>query len=179
MLETVARGADAFTLRQGVYLAGRAYELTYIKMAANGRHFSKLHDCRVLATRAKSLQKGFRAMTITLYGIKNCDTMKKARSWLDAHEVQYTFHDYKAAGIDPAVLAHWCSEVGWETLLNRAGTTFRKLPENQKQNMNERKAMTLMAAQPSMIKRPVLEYGKRLLVGFTPEVYEQVVRGQV
>ena len=118
-------------------------------------------------------------MTITLYGIKNCDTMKKARSWLDAHEVQYAFHDYKAAGIDPAVLAHWCSEVGWETLLNRAGTTFRKLPENQKQNMNERKAMTLMAAQPSMIKRPVLEYGKRLLVGFTPEVYEQVVRGQI
>jgi arsenate reductase len=118
-------------------------------------------------------------MTITLYGIKNCDTMKKARSWLDAHEVQYAFHDYKAAGIDPAVLAHWCSEVGWETLLNRAGTTFRKLPDNQKKNMNERKAMTLMVAQPSMIKRPVLEYGKRLLVGFTPEVYEQVVRGQV
>jgi arsenate reductase len=122
---------------------------------------------------------GFRAMTITLYGIKNCDTMKKARSWLDAHEVRYALHDYKAAGVDPAVLAYWCGEVGWETLLNRAGTTFRNLPENQKQNMNERKAMTLMVAQPSMIKRPVLEYRKRLLVGFTPEVYEQVLRGHV
>ena len=118
-------------------------------------------------------------MTITLYGIKNCDTMKKARSWLASHEVQYAFHDYKTAGIDPAVLARWCREAGWETLLNRAGTTFRKLPENQKQDLNERKAVSLMLAQPSMIKRPVLEYGKRLLVGFAPEVYEQVVRGHV
>ena len=112
-------------------------------------------------------------MTITLYGIKNCDTMKKARAWLAAHEVQYAFHDYKVAGIDRAVLAHWCSEVGWETLLNRAGTTFRKLPQTQKQDLNERKAASLMLAQPSMIKRPVLEYGKRLVVGFKPEVYEQ------
>ena len=117
-------------------------------------------------------------MTITLYGIKNCDTMKKARAWLAAHEVQYAFHDYKVAGIDRAVLAHWCSEVGWETLLNRAGTTFRKLPENQKQDLNERKAMTLMLAQPSMIKRPVLEYGKRLVVGFKPEVYAQALSGR-
>ena len=116
---------------------------------------------------------------ITIYGIKNCDTMKKARTWLESHEVQYAFHDYKAAGIDPGVLARWCSEVGWETLLNRAGTTFRKLPPMQKEGLSERKAMSLMLAQPSMIKRPVLEYGKRLLVGFTPEVYEQVVRGQV
>jgi arsenate reductase len=116
-------------------------------------------------------------MTITLYGIKNCDTMKKARTWLDDHEVQYAFHDYKAAGIDPAVLAHWCSVVGWETLLNRAGTTFRKLPEQQKQGLNERKAISLMGTQPSMIKRPVLEYGKRLLVGFKPGDYEKAVRG--
>jgi len=117
-------------------------------------------------------------MTITLYGIKNCDTMKKARAWLDSHAVQYEFHDYKAAGIDPAVLARWCGEVGWETVLNRAGTTFRKLPPAQQQGLDERKAITLMLAQPSMIKRPVLEYGKRLLVGFKPEVYEQVVRGR-
>jgi Spx/MgsR family transcriptional regulator len=115
-------------------------------------------------------------MTITLYGIKNCDTMKKARSWLARHDVQYAFHDYKAAGIDRAVLTRWCSEVGWETLLNRAGTTFRKLPEQQKQDLDERKAMSLMLAQPSMIKRPVLEYGKRLLVGFRPDLYEQVVQ---
>jgi len=118
-------------------------------------------------------------MTITLYGIKNCDTMKKARSWLDDHEVQYAFHDYKTAGIDPAVLAHWCSVVSWETLLNRAGTTFRKLPEQQKQGLNERKAISLMVAQPSMIKRPVLEYDKRLLVGFKSGDYERVVRGGV
>jgi arsenate reductase (glutaredoxin) len=118
-------------------------------------------------------------MTITLYGIKNCDTMKKARSWLEAHEVQYAFHDYKTAGIDSAVLARWCGEVGWETLLNRAGTTFRKLPPAQQQGLNERKAMALMLAQPAMIKRPVLQYGKRLLVGFKPAVYEQVARGGV
>jgi arsenate reductase len=122
--------------------------------------------------------KRFRTMTITLYGIKNCDTMKKARAWLDSHAVQYEFHDYKTAGIDPAVLARWCGEVGWETVLNRAGTTFRKLPPAQQQGLDERKAITLMLAQPSMIKRPVLEYGKRLLVGFKPEVYEQVVRGR-
>ena len=115
-------------------------------------------------------------MTVTLYGIKNCDTMKKARSWLERHEVQYAFHDYKTAGIDPDVLARWCGEVGWETLLNRAGTTFRKLPQPQKEELNERKAMSLMLAQPSMIKRPVLQYGKRLLVGFKPEVYAQALR---
>ena len=114
-------------------------------------------------------------MAITLYGIKNCDTMKKARSWLESHEVQYAFHDYKAAGVDPDVLARWCSEVGWETLLNRAGTTFRKLPQAQKEGLNERKAVSLMLAQPSMIKRPVLEYGKRLLVGFKPEVYAEAL----
>ena len=118
-------------------------------------------------------------MTITLYGIKNCDTMKKARDWLASHGVHYEFHDYKAAGIDPGVLTRWCGEVGWETLLNRAGTTFRKLPEAQRQGLNERKAVSLMVAQPSMIKRPVLEYGKRLLVGFKPERYEQIVRGHV
>ena len=112
-------------------------------------------------------------MAITLYGIKNCDTMKKARTWLDSHGVQYEFHDYKAAGIESDVLQRWVAEVGWEVLLNRAGTTFRKLPDAQKTGLNERKAISLMVAQPSMIKRPVLENGKRLLVGFDPAVYKK------
>ncbi len=110
-------------------------------------------------------------MSITMYGIKNCDTIKKARSWLDKHGVDYNFHDYKAAGIDKARLERWCKDVGWETLLNRAGTTFRKLPDTDKSDLNERKAIALMLAQPSMIKRPVLDLGDRLLVGFKPEVY--------
>jgi arsenate reductase (glutaredoxin) len=116
-------------------------------------------------------------LTVKLYGIKNCDTMKKARTWLDSHGVQYEFHDYKTAGIEAAVLARWCGEVGWETVLNRGGTTFRKLPEPQKTALDERKAIGLMVAQPSMIKRPVLELGKRLLVGFRPEVYARLFPG--
>jgi arsenate reductase len=107
----------------------------------------------------------------TLYGIKNCDTMKKARAWLDTKGVAYTFHDYKVAGIDRARLARWAKDVGWEILLNRAGTTFRKLPEADKDGLNEAKAIALMLAQPSMIKRPVLERGGKLLVGFKPEIY--------
>jgi arsenate reductase (glutaredoxin) len=112
-------------------------------------------------------------LSITLYGIKNCDTMKKARTWLDSQGVQYEFHDYKTAGIAPEVLTRWVGEVGWEVLLNRAGTTFRKLPDAQKTGLNERKAVSMMAAQPSMIKRPVLEKGKRLLVGFSPAAYKK------
>lgn len=115
-------------------------------------------------------------MAITLYGIKACDTMKKARTWLDSHGVRYEFHDYKASGIDAASLARWSKQVGWETLLNRNGTTFRKLPEAQKTDLNERKALELMRAQPSMIKRPVLETGTRILVGFKPEIYAQDLR---
>jgi arsenate reductase (glutaredoxin) len=114
-------------------------------------------------------------LAITLYGIKNCDTMKKARTWLDGHGVQYEFHDYKAAGIDAASLARWCAKVEWETLLNRSGTTFRKLPEAQKTDLTERKAVALMLEQPSMIKRPVLEMGARLLVGFKPDAYAEAV----
>jgi arsenate reductase len=110
---------------------------------------------------------------ITLYGIKNCDTMKKARTWLDSRGVQYEFHDYKAAGIDAEVLKRWIGQVGWEVLLNRAGTTFRKLPDAQKTGLNESKAIALMMAQPSMIKRPVLDAGKRLLVGFDPANYKK------
>jgi arsenate reductase len=110
-------------------------------------------------------------MTITLYGIKNCDTMKKARTWLDSHDVAYDFHDYKASGIDNAHLQHWSKVVGWETLLNRAGTTFRKLDDGAKQGLTEAKAIALMLEQPSMIKRPVLESGGKILVGFKPEIY--------
>ncbi len=110
--------------------------------------------------------------TPTLYGIKNCDTMKKARAWLDGRGKAYVFHDYKAAGIDRKRLQGWMARVGWETLLNRAGTTFRKLPDVQKEGLTEAKAIDLMLAQPSMIKRPVLELGGgKLVVGFKPEVY--------
>ncbi len=110
-------------------------------------------------------------MASTIYGIKNCDTMKKARSWLDSHDVAYAFHDYKASGIDKAHLVRWSKVVGWETLLNRAGTTFRKLHDAAKQGLTETKAIALMLEQPSMIKRPVLERGATLLVGFSPEKY--------
>ena len=111
-------------------------------------------------------------MTITLYGIKNCDTMKKARLWLDDAGVTYIFHDYKIDGIDRGRLEAWSKKVGWPILLNRAGTTFRKLPEAEKQNLDETKAIDLMLAQPSMIKRPVLvASAKRILVGFKPDSY--------
>jgi len=111
----------------------------------------------------------------TIYGIKNCDTMKKARAWLDAQGIQYSFHDYKVAGISDERLRSWIAQVGWETLLNRSGTTFRKLPESQKTGLTESKAVKLMLAQPSLIKRPVLEIGSRLLVGFKPEAYKAAV----
>ncbi|MEO4046218.1 ArsC family reductase [Pseudomonas sp. CAU 1711] len=110
-------------------------------------------------------------MSITLYGIKACDTMKKARTWLDEQGVSYSFHDYKASAIDRASLEKWCAEHGWEKILNRAGTTFRKLDEAQKADLDQDKAIALMLAQPSMIKRPVLDLGERTLVGFKPELY--------
>jgi arsenate reductase len=109
---------------------------------------------------------------ITVYGIKNCDTMKKARTWLDEHGVHYGLHDYKVSGIERDRLEAWCKKVGWEVLLNRAGTTFRKLPDADRANLDERKAVALMIVQPSMIKRPVVERGARLLVGFDPAVYQ-------
>jgi arsenate reductase (glutaredoxin) len=110
---------------------------------------------------------------ITLYGIKNCDTVKKARAWLDARGVAYAFHDYKSAGIDAARLRGWAAELGWDKLLNRAGTTFRKLPDADKQDLTEDKAVALMLARPSIIKRPVLELGDRPLVGFDEAVWEE------
>ena len=117
-------------------------------------------------------------MPVTIYGIKNCDTMKKARAWLDQHRVAYDFHDYKTAGIERAKLQGWAKKAGWETLLNRAGTTFRKLPDKDKAGLTETKAIALMLDQPLMIKRPVLELsGGRLLVGFKPETYRDAVRG--
>ncbi|MDB5570709.1 MAG: arsenate reductase and related [Hyphomicrobiales bacterium] len=112
-------------------------------------------------------------MTTTIYGIKACDTMKKARDWLDSHGIAYAFHDYKTKGVERARLEGWARQVGWETLLNRAGTTFRKLPDADKQGLDEARAIALMVAQPSMIKRPVLDLGGRLLVGFKPGTYEQ------
>ncbi len=110
-------------------------------------------------------------MSITLYGIKNCDTMKKARTWLDAKGIAYHFHDYKSDGIDKAHLTAWCSKLGWEKVLNRAGTTFRALSDIDKTNLTEAKAITLMQKLPSMIKRPILDTGKTLTAGFKPEEY--------
>jgi len=111
-------------------------------------------------------------MTVIIYGIKNCDTMKKARQWLADHSIAADFHDYKASGIDRAHLERWCGQTGWETVLNRAGTTFRKLDDAAKQDLDREKAIALMLAQPSMIKRPVLEADDRLMVGFKPDLYE-------
>lgn len=114
-----------------------------------------------------------RAVAITIYGIKSCDTMKKARAWLDKQGIEYKFHDYKSAGIERERLERWSNKLGWETLLNRAGTTFRKLPDKDKQVADAKKAIALMLAQPSMIKRPVLDLGGgKLLVGFKPELYK-------
>ena len=111
-------------------------------------------------------------MTITLYGIPNCDTVKKARVWMEGAGQAYAFHDYKKAGIDEARLRGWARRVGWEKLLNRAGTTFRKLPEADKADLDADKAVALMLAQPSMIKRPVLEAGDTLLVGFKEDEWK-------
>lgn len=111
-------------------------------------------------------------MAITLYGIPNCDTVKKARNWLDANTINYMFHDYKKVGADHAQLKRWCDAKGWETILNRAGTTFKKLPEDAKAELDEDKAIVLMTEQPSMIKRPVVEYAGGILVGFKPAEWE-------
>jgi Spx/MgsR family transcriptional regulator len=114
-------------------------------------------------------------MTVTMYGIKNCDTIKKARAWLDEHAIPYAFHDYKTAGVDSARLARWIEMEGWETVLNRAGTTFRKLPDADKADLDAGKATELMLAQPSMIKRPVLEHPGGVLIGFAPERYARAL----
>ena len=106
-----------------------------------------------------------------MYGIKNCDTIRKARAWLDAQGIAYRFHDYKTEGVERQRLQAWCAEHGWEALCNRAGTTFRKLPDAEKQDLNEARAVALMLAHTSIIKRPVLEVGSQVLVGFSPDAY--------
>ena len=113
-------------------------------------------------------------MAVQLYGIPNCDTVKKARRWLDERGVAYAFHDYKKSGADPAKLAEWARRTGWEALLNRSGTTFRKLPEADRADLDEAKALALMAANPSAIRRPVVEHDGGLLVGFKPAEWEAV-----
>jgi arsenate reductase len=131
--------------------------------------------CRI-AGESGAVRRMAKSQAITIYGIKNCDTMKKARNWLDKHGVDYAFHDYKTAGIERERLEQWSKKVGWETLLNRAGQTFRKLSDKDKSGINENKAIALMLAQPSMIKRPVLDIGGgKLLVGFAPELYGKSV----
>jgi Spx/MgsR family transcriptional regulator len=110
-------------------------------------------------------------MTVTIYGIKACDTMQKAFKWLDGKGVAYDFHDYKKAGVTTAQLARWCDNAGWQTVLNRAGTTFRKLGDADKRDLTQDKAVALMVAQPSMVKRPVLEADGKLEIGFKPERY--------
>jgi arsenate reductase (glutaredoxin) len=113
-------------------------------------------------------------MSITLYGIPNCDTVKKARTWLEGRGTTYAFHDYKKAGADAAKLEVWCDAAGWETVLNRAGTTFKKLPDTDKADLTQAKAIGLMLAQPSMIKRPVVEADGQILIGFKPDQWAAV-----
>jgi arsenate reductase (glutaredoxin) len=137
------------------------------------------HQKGIYDVQESGVMNGGEAVPITIYGIKNCDTMKKARAWLDKQGVDYAFHDYKTAGIERDRLERWEKKVGWETLLNRAGTTFRKLSEKDKQITDAKKAIALMLAQPSMIKRPVLDLGRdRLLVGFKPDEYEGAMRAR-
>jgi arsenate reductase len=116
-----------------------------------------------------------RPVAVTIYGIKACDTMKKARTWLDEHGVAYAFHDYKVSGANRADVERWVAQLGWETVLNRAGTTFRKLPDADKTGIDAGKAVELMLAQPSMIKRPILDVGGKLLAGFKPDQYTTVL----
>ncbi len=114
-------------------------------------------------------------MSLDFYGIPNCDTVKKARRWLEAKGLAHTFHDYKKEGADPARLAAWVDEAGWEKVLNRAGTTFRKLPEADRQDLDAGKAVAVMHAHPSTIKRPVLEYPGGLLVGFREAEWDEAL----
>lgn len=117
-------------------------------------------------------------MPVTIYGIKTCDTMRKAFAWLEGHGVAYTFHDYRAAGIDRSSLEQWCRELGWQKVLNKASTTFRDLPEAAKADLDEARAIGLMIDQPTMIKRPVLNTGNRLEIGFRPDRYAAIFDGR-
>lgn len=115
---------------------------------------------------------------ITIYGIKACDTMKKARNWLEDNDLPYQFHDYKVSGIHARELNAWCDRLGWEKILNRSGTTFRKLEPHEREGLDRDHAVALMQRQPSMIRRPVLSMGNILLVGFRPEEYATVLLGR-
>lgn len=117
-------------------------------------------------------------MSITVYGIPNCDTVKKARTWLEGKHLEYAFHDYKKAGASADKLTRWCEKAGWETVLNRAGTTFKKLPDTAKVGLDQKKAIALMLAQPSMIKRPIVEHKGGLLVGFKPDDWEAAFKSK-
>jgi arsenate reductase len=152
----------------GIMLWGADHIVNHDTSKASAR----LHD----SSRNDGYGSGELTIPITIYGIPNCDTMKKARAWLAKHGVAYDFHDYKKDGIDRKRLESWCEAVGWETLLNRAGTTFRALPDKDKQGLNEKKAIALMLAQSSIIKRPVLDIGGRLIVGFKAETYAQAFK---
>jgi arsenate reductase (glutaredoxin) len=125
---------------------------------------------------AIQIQRSVLNVTVKIYGIKNCDTMKKAFVWLETHGVDYDFHDYKKAGIDAARVEMWCAELGWDKVLNKAGTTFKKLPDADKQDLDAAKAVGLMVNQPSMIKRPVVEFDGRLMAGFKPDLYAEFFR---
>jgi len=113
-------------------------------------------------------------MTAKIYGIKNCDTMKKAMRWLDEQSIGFEFHDYKKMGADAQMLEEWCNKADWQVLLNKAGTTFRKLPDEDKQSIDQAKAIALMSENPSMIKRPVLELNGKIYVGFKPDNYTEI-----
>ena len=112
----------------------------------------------------------------TVYGIRNCDTMKKAFAWLDGHGIAYAFHDYKKLGADAALLQQWAAQAGWERLINTRGLSFRKLPQEKQANLSEKKAFALMLENPSMIRRPIVESGRTLLIGFDPDEYAQKLR---
>lgn len=111
---------------------------------------------------------------IRLYGIKNCDTIKKAKNWLEQHQIDYDFHDYRKDGLEQSLLEQWCDELGWENLLNRRGTTWRKLPDSDKENITQQKAIELMLAQPAMIKRPLLDTEDQRILGFNASTYQQI-----
>lgn len=115
-------------------------------------------------------------MTVHMYGIPNCDTIKKARKWLAEHKIDYTFHDYKKEGVDATLLQHWCAQVGWEVLLNKRGTTWRKLPDTDKSGLDAGKAQALLIEHASMIKRPVLVCDEHIEVGFSVAAYEALLR---
>jgi arsenate reductase len=158
-----------------VFLVGLKKASIASGVMCRASHLGRLNGSDIISAKKESCMN----TAVVIYGIKNCETMNKARAWLDKRGVDYAFHDYKTAGIERERLEKWSKKVGWEILLNRAGMTFRKLPDKDKAGINEKKAIALMLAQPSMIKRPVLDLGGgKLVVGFKPELYgEQVAVG--